>query len=416
MADSSDALPSVSREQSSGTENIKLEKNTSQPSPAKSETTKSKSLGDTLEIPFFSNRKISSETKEKISEPQNEGRSGVNEPEKKNPKPPPPTRLLKRRVIGVGAGGIRDDSGGTWKLLLGILVLVFVLAFYVNLGATTMMLIEGKGDTLVNGPELIRENLTITILDVTNSEINELEKMLMIDDLLLQFQRAVIEIHKQKWDEDLENNTIPDPWSYPSALLFTASLVTTVGYGNIAPATPIGQIFTVIYCLIGVPLTLACITIIGVILARIFRTIIGFLRPASRNVGNGRIYVPLWISLGIMFLYLGAGSFLFYAAMNGKWSLVECFYFCFITLSTIGLGDYVYGATDTGDTKSIGSVAYMLVGFSLVSMCFNLMGEEVMRKLNMLLKIIKTKFLECLDCICSCLKSCCQRLKNGHNE
>ncbi len=35
-------------------------------------------------------------------------------------------------------------------------------------------------------------------------------------------------------------------WTYSTAVLYAATLVTTIGYGNIAPKTPFGKLFTVI--------------------------------------------------------------------------------------------------------------------------------------------------------------------------
>ena len=62
------------------------------------------------------------------------------------------------------------------------------------------------------------------------------------------------------------------------------------------------------------------------------------------------------------------------------------FYFCFITLSTIGFGDYVPGTSLHADSqgKMVLCALYLLVGLALLAMCFDLMQEEVRRKFRVL--------------------------------
>jgi hypothetical protein len=45
--------------------------------------------------------------------------------------------------------------------------------------------------------------------------------------------------------------------------LFTTSIVTTVGYGQLTPAHPIGQVLVIPYALVGVPLMLMFIHNVG---------------------------------------------------------------------------------------------------------------------------------------------------------
>ena len=184
------------------------------------------------------------------------------------------------------------------------------------------------------------------------------------------------------------------------------------GYGNNAPKTQKGQLFTVVYCLVGVPLSLACFSIIGIILARLFRMLVGFLHLAKRDRSDGRVYIPLWMSLFVLISYVTAGAVLFTVLQKGEWTYAESFYFCFITLSTIGLGDYVYGQVGkTVDSSSIISVAYLLVGLSVVSMCFNLMQEEVMHKLRILLacfkRIVGASLRAFTNTVFFCCNCCC---------
>ena len=59
-------------------------------------------------------------------------------------------------------------------------------------------------------------------------------------------------------------------WNFPNAILYAATVITTIGYGNITPKSSIGKIFTIFYALIGIPLMFMCLANTGDLLAEIF--------------------------------------------------------------------------------------------------------------------------------------------------
>jgi hypothetical protein len=137
-----------------------------------------------------------------------------------------------------------------------------------------------------------------------------------------------------------------------------------LGYGNIAPVTTAGRIFCIVFALIGIPLTLTVIADWG----RLFATCVSilfkklrFLQSLSKaKIGEKRrandnfhffsgicpdnLADKKWLYaiLAIVFLgiYLAAGSALM-LLWETDWTFFDGYYFCFITMTTIGFGDLV---------------------------------------------------------------------------
>ena len=105
-------------------------------------------------------------------------------------------------------------------------------------------------------------------------------------------------------------------------------------------------------------------------------------KVSDADVGPAPIErVPPLPVLCFLGFYLTLGAVIFSAWE--KWTFLEGFYFSFITLTTIGFGDYVPGdsvmnveSTD-GQYKLLCSVVYVLLGLAVLSMSFNLIQEEV---------------------------------------
>lgn len=88
--------------------------------------------------------------------------------------------------------------------------------------------------------------------------------------------------------------------------------------------------------------------------------------------------VPIWLCMFLVISYIIGGAFLF--SDWEKWSFGDSAYFCFITLTTIGFGDFV-PAQKVKNAGAEGSIAicsiYLLFGIALLAMSFNLVQEEV---------------------------------------
>ncbi|KAF2881335.1 hypothetical protein ILUMI_24834 [Ignelater luminosus] len=108
--------------------------------------------------------------------------------------------------------------------------------------------------------------------------------------------------------------------------------------------------------------------------------------------------VPIWLCVLLVLSYIIAGMFLFNSWE--KWDYLDAAYFCFITLTTIGFGDFVPSSKNSARDQNV-SIAlcslYLLFGISLLAMSFNLVQEEVLahvRRVAKTLGIIKDEEAE----------------------
>lgn len=133
-------------------------------------------------------------------------------------------------------------------------------------------------------------------------------------------------------------------WDLASSFFFSSTLVTTVGYGYTTPLSDTGKAFCIFYALVGVPFTMLVLTAaIQRLMAvfthkpiQYFETRCGFDRKTVTKVH----VIVLAMAVLIFFLLVPSAIF---NTIESTWSFLDAFYFCFISLCTIGLGDYVPG-------------------------------------------------------------------------
>ena len=99
--------------------------------------------------------------------------------------------------------------------------------------------------------------------------------------------------------------------------------------------------------------------------------------------------VPVLPVLAFVGGYIIFGALIF-SNWEKDWDFLEGAYFCFITLTTIGFGDFVPGDAvlnstgEQGQAKLIIACCYVLMGLAIVAMSINLVQEEIIGKFRQL--------------------------------
>jgi len=102
-------------------------------------------------------------------------------------------------------------------------------------------------------------------------------------------------------------------------------------------------------------------------------------RLSSRAAQSRDVHVPLRVSLLVMAGYVLLGALLF-GLWEPEWGVLISSYFCFVTLSTIGFGDFVPGTildAWSSKPKLVLCSLYVVCGLALIAMCFDLMQNQV---------------------------------------
>ncbi|XP_078665567.1 potassium channel subfamily K member 10-like [Branchiostoma floridae x Branchiostoma belcheri] len=140
------------------------------------------------------------------------------------------------------------------------------------------------------------------------------------------------------------DSSSPRDWgTLAGTMYFCMTVLTTIGYGHISPSSEAGRMVCIIYGFFGVPLTIAFLSLLGEGMRGIQeRATVAALRRVRRLGPDA-----MRRCIGGLFLVLGTTLFVFVPAavfsVNEGWSYVESLYYTFVTLSTIGFGDYLAG-------------------------------------------------------------------------
>ncbi|KAJ0060500.1 hypothetical protein NL108_014477 [Boleophthalmus pectinirostris] len=171
----------------------------------------------------------------------------------------------------------------------------------------------------------------------------------------------------------IQTNASDQNWDFISSLFFTSTVLTTTGYGHTVPLSDEGKAFCIFYSLFGIPVTLLFLSAVvqRIMLVVTRRPISYFHRRWAMSKSLFAFLHATCMAIILTILFLLIPSWIF-VTMEEDWNFLESLYFCFISLTTIGLGDYVPGSTHSKEGRShptlyrLGITVYLLVGLICV--------------------------------------------------
>lgn len=122
------------------------------------------------------------------------------------------------------------------------------------------------------------------------------------------------------------------------------------GYGHSTPVTIGGKAFCMAYAMVGIPLGLVMFQSIGERLNKFASVVIKRAKTYLRCQKTEATEMNLMLATGLLssiIITTGAAVFSRYE----RWSYFDSFYYCFVTLTTIGFGDYVALQVNSSNDK-----------------------------------------------------------------
>ncbi|RNA06308.1 Two pore potassium channel sup-9 [Brachionus plicatilis] len=180
------------------------------------------------------------------------------------------------------------------------------------------------------------------------------------------------------WNKILDKKpySAGNQWKFVGSLYFCTVVVTLIGYGHSTPRTLSGKIFCIFYTLFGIPIFLIMFQSVGERLNSFIIFSLGRLKKRLRfknqKVGmfelisvEGCFSVTIIIIASYVFMH------------NEGWTYFDAIYYCFITLTTIGFGDYVplqqNNFLSNNLTYASFTILFILVGLTTLASSMNLL-------------------------------------------
>ncbi|PFX15869.1 TWiK family of potassium channels protein 7-like [Stylophora pistillata] len=285
------------------------------------------------------------------------------------------------------------------------LFMILLNAAYLTLGGLLFMALERQPKVVVNTSQELVEIFNV----LKNSEIRQnlslpsginvpgLVQNLTSKDLG-KFDDVLSRITSQRMDAAKKE------WNIYNSVFFCMTVTTTIGYGNLSPVTVAGRVICVIYALLGIPLTLALLAIVGKILGDYINDACAWLLKWYRKVhksyeyertvqdgDDGQVDAPLWMGLLILLFFttLMAGLFCW---IEG-WDFGTSLYFQYITYLTIGFGDVV----PQKEQLVFVNIFLVFLGLSVLSITLSMIASNIHHQMQKASFIEKLKDTELSD-------------------
>ncbi|XP_041669009.1 potassium channel subfamily K member 6 [Cheilinus undulatus] len=245
------------------------------------------------------------------------------------------------------------SAGRSWLLLTGF-VLFYVI--YLLFGALVFSIIERPvEDKLRHDMDVLKQEF----LNQSCVNAASLERFLV----------KVLTANKYGVSVLRSNSSVNSNWDLASSMFFANTLVTTVGYGHNTPLSDTGKAFSIVYALIGVPFTMLVLTacVQRLMYPLVFAPVSLLQRSGMEPRPATVLHFLLLLVLVVVFFFVAPAAV--FSAVEMTWSFLDGIYFCFISLCTIGLGDFVPGTHPAQKYRPLYQVSvmvYLFVGLMMM--------------------------------------------------
>uniref|UniRef100_A0A5F8G871 Potassium channel subfamily K member n=1 Tax=Monodelphis domestica TaxID=13616 RepID=A0A5F8G871_MONDO len=222
----------------------------------------------------------------------------------------------------------RARSRGRRCSVTGTPLLLCCYLAYLALGTSVFQALESSAAR--DSKEGSKSDNWTSLLNYTCLDRQALDRL--IRDIIQRYKSGVI---------FLSNTTSMGRWELAGSFFFSISTITTIGYGNLSPQTMGARLFCIFFALLGIPLNLVLLNRLGRLMLFWVQRWALWLGGAQKNQARARWYAGSFALFSGLLLFFLLPPILF-SSMEG-WSYEEGFYYSFITLSTVGFGDYVIG-------------------------------------------------------------------------
>ncbi|KAI6187864.1 hypothetical protein M3Y98_00291600 [Aphelenchoides besseyi] len=198
-----------------------------------------------------------------------------------------------------------------------------------------------------------------------------------VDDLL----REIQEIQSKRKDS---------MWTLSKTFFYLGGMLTTNGYGEDRPQTREGKVFILFFAIIGIPI---CSCFFIALTDRLRRPAVWFRMKIHEKFAHtydekqrNIIYLIFLGYFVIITLFIVPS--LGFMIIESEWTFVDAFYYCYMSMSTIELGEQQLGENSTEPHRSIYKIIeilYLFCGLSVMMVFVELVIEGSLRRISNIL-------------------------------